>query len=121
MTVAYCKVHARLFDPTSNVWISGSQAWDDPLTHHPRDRCHHIAQEAVDAYIEAPRTDQGSRQRTRARCGVLLDVACAHEGCPEHHNDRLGDVCRYCATNERATQLPRRDLSRLFLATLEGV
>ena len=62
MTVAYCKVHARLFDPTSNVWISGYQAWADPLTHHPCDRCHHIAQEAVDAHIDAPRKAQGSRQ-----------------------------------------------------------
>jgi hypothetical protein len=78
MTVAYCKVHERLFDPTQNVWISGYQAWDDPLTHHPCDRCQHIAQEAVDEQIDAPRKAQGSRQaeemrplRRAPRCGLF--------------------------------------------------
>ena len=118
MTVAYCKVHARLFDPTSNVWISGYQAWADPLTHHPCDRCHHIAQEAVDAHIDAPRKAQGSRQaeemrplRRAPRCGLCS------RGMSGHHNERLGDVCRYCATNERETSLHRRDLSLRLLST----
>ena len=64
------------------------------------------------------RHKEAGRQRKCARCGVLLDVACSHEGCPGHHNERLGDVCRYCATNERETSLHLRDLSLRFLSTL---
>ena len=64
------------------------------------------------------RDKEAGRPRKCARCGVLLDVACTHEGCPGHHNDRLGNVCRYCATNERETRLHLHDLSHLFLSTL---
>src|SRR5215813_15270685 len=35
------------------------------------------------------------------RCDILLDVPCAHPGCAGHHNESWGDVCVYCATNER--------------------
>jgi len=34
-------------------------------------------------------------------CDILLDVPCTHPGCAGHHNDSRGDVCVYCATNER--------------------
>ena len=36
-------------------------------------------------------------------CDILLDVACAHPTCTGHQNESLGDMCVYCATNERET------------------
>jgi hypothetical protein len=36
-----------------------------------------------------------------ALCGILLDVPCTNPACDGHHNDSQGDVCVYCATNER--------------------
>jgi hypothetical protein len=40
-------------------------------------------------------------QKKCALCHILLDVPCAHPGCPGHHNERRGDVCVYCATHQR--------------------
>jgi hypothetical protein len=42
------------------------------------------------------------RQRKKcASCGILLDVPCTNTACDGHHNESRGDVCAYCATNER--------------------
>ena len=34
-------------------------------------------------------------------CDILLDVPCSNPICDGHHNESMGDVCMYCATNER--------------------
>ncbi len=39
--------------------------------------------------------------KTCASCGILLDVSCPHPACDGHHNESVGEVCVYCATNER--------------------
>lgn len=36
-----------------------------------------------------------------AICTILLDVPCPHPLCPGHHNESVGDMCAYCASNER--------------------
>jgi hypothetical protein len=36
-----------------------------------------------------------------ALCGILLDVLCTNTACDGHHNESVGEVCRYCADNER--------------------
>ena len=56
-----------------------------------------------------------------ATCGICLDVSCPQEACPGHQNESLGNVCAYCATNERDKILNLRDLSSLFLSSLADV
>ena len=34
-------------------------------------------------------------------CSILLDIPCVTLGCPGHHNESVGEVCAYCAANER--------------------
>ena len=45
-------------------------------------------------------------------CEILLDVTCPNADCRGHQNESVGDLCVYCATNER------EHLS--FLRTLSG-
>ena len=40
--------------------------------------------------------------KTCASCAILLDVPCTNLACDGHHNASVGEVCVYCATNERA-------------------
>jgi len=35
-------------------------------------------------------------------CGILLDVPCTNPACTGHQNTPMGDLCYYCATNQRA-------------------
>jgi hypothetical protein len=35
------------------------------------------------------------------RCGIRLDVPCTNPVCDGHQNESRGEVCVYCATNER--------------------
>lgn len=57
-------------------------------------------------------------QKKCAICDILLDVACANPACAGHHNESMGDVCVYCATNERENMLFLRTLSHLLLSSL---
>jgi hypothetical protein len=58
-----------------------------------------------------PRTPQEVRKPKKcAHCGIRLDVPCTNPACDGHHNDSRGDVCVYCATNERTHIKPRHDL-----------
>ena len=36
-----------------------------------------------------------------ANCAILLDVLCTNPACDGHHNESVGNVCVYCATNGR--------------------
>ena len=49
------------------------------------------------------RHQEASMPKKCARCGIRLDVPCTNPVCDGHHNERRGDVCVYCATNERST------------------
>ena len=40
-----------------------------------------------------------------AICGILLDMPCPAFACPGHRNESVGEMCAYCATNERAEVL----------------
>jgi len=51
-------------------------------------------------------------------CDIRLDVPCAHPGCAGHHNDSRGDVCVYCATNERENMAYLRQVSRVYMSSL---
>ena len=53
-----------------------------------------------------------------ASCGILLDVPCPNPVCDGHHNESRGDVCTYCATNERDNLLFLRERSNPFHSSL---
>jgi hypothetical protein len=54
-------------------------------------------------------------------CGILLDAPCPNSACDGHHNESIGDVCVYCATNEREKTLFCREVSTLFFSSLGDV
>jgi hypothetical protein len=51
-------------------------------------------------------------------CEILLDVACANPLCAGHQNESRGDMCVYCATNERENMRFLHKLSHLFVSSL---
>ena len=51
-------------------------------------------------------------------CGILMDVPCTKANCDGHRNDSVGEVCRYCATNERRNTLFARESATLFFSSL---
>jgi len=51
-------------------------------------------------------------------CDILLDVPCANAVCGGHHNESRGDLCVYCATNEREHLLFLRPHTHLLLSSL---
>jgi len=53
-----------------------------------------------------------------ARCDIRLDVACANPVCAGHHNESTGDVCVYCATNERENMDYLRTCARFLASSL---
>lgn len=52
-------------------------------------------------------------------CSILLDIPCITLACPGHHNESVGDVCAYCARNEREDVLFFRNLFPSMLSNLE--
>jgi len=58
-------------------------------------------------------------QKKCAICDILLDVACANPACAGHHNESMGDVCVYCATNERENLDYLRKFSSFFASSLK--
>ena len=54
-----------------------------------------------------------------AICGILLDMPCPALACPGHRNERVGELCAYCATNERDEVLSLRHLSPSLVSSLE--
>jgi hypothetical protein len=51
-------------------------------------------------------------------CEILLDVPCANTVCGGHKNESRGDLCVYCATNEREHPLFLRPHTNLMLSSL---
>ena len=54
-----------------------------------------------------------------AICSILFDVSCPNPLCSGHHNGSVGDICAYCATNEREEVLFLRNLHPSLLSSLE--
>ena len=61
---------------------------------------------------------QAPRCRT---CEILLDMPCTNLVCDGHRNESIGDVCVYCATNERAKTLYFRAGATLFFSSLGDI
>jgi len=57
-------------------------------------------------------------QKKCATCDILLDVPCANSACDGHHNESIGDLCVYCATNERENMLYLRKFANFFVSSL---
>ena len=55
-----------------------------------------------------------------ALCSILLDVLCPVPGCPGHFNESVGDLCAYCANNQREEGLLLRNLAPSLVSSLEG-
>lgn len=53
-----------------------------------------------------------------ASCTILLDVSCPNTACDGHHNDSVGEVCVYCATNARTQRRFVRTLASPLFSTL---
>jgi len=51
-------------------------------------------------------------------CDILLDVPCPHAACRGHQNASVGDLCMYCATNERESLRFLHTLSDLWPSSL---
>ena len=51
-------------------------------------------------------------------CGIILDVPCTNPSCSGHRNERWGEVCVYCATEERKNTRFLWERSRFFVSGL---
>jgi hypothetical protein len=51
-------------------------------------------------------------------CHIVLDRLCPNPICPGHHSDSRGDLCAYCATNQRHAWLQHCELLSGFVSTL---
>jgi hypothetical protein len=58
-------------------------------------------------------------QKKCALCFILLDIPCVTLACPGHRNESVGDMCAYCAANEREEVLSLRNFSPSILSSLE--
>ena len=69
-----------------------------------------------------PRTQhEGRMSKKCAHCGIRLDVPCTNPACDGHHNDSMGDVCVYCATNERTRLGSLRKSSSPLVSCLSDI
>jgi len=50
-----------------------------------------------------------------------MDVPCTNAACDGHRNESVGEVCLYCATNERRKMLFSRALATLFFSSLGDI
>src|SRR4030095_11125459 len=62
--------------------------------------------------------DEARRATKCTRCGIRLDVPCTNPICDGHGNENHGNVCVYCATNERANRHFLRKLASPLFAAL---
>ena len=54
-----------------------------------------------------------------AICCILLDVPCSASTCAGHHNESVGDICAYCAANEREEVLLLGQIDPSIVSSLE--
>jgi len=50
-----------------------------------------------------------------------MDVPCPKANCDGHLNESVGEVCFYCATNERRKMLFSREIVTLFFSSLGDI
>ena len=50
-----------------------------------------------------------------------MDVPCTNAACDGHLNESVGEVCLYCATNERRNMLFSREIATLFFSSLGDI
>jgi hypothetical protein len=50
-----------------------------------------------------------------------MDVPCTNAACDGHLNESVGDVCLYCATNERRKMLFSHEIATLFFSSLGDI
>jgi len=65
--------------------------------------------------------EEALMQKKCATCDILLDVPCTNPACDGHHNESMGDVCMYCATNERENMLYLQKFVNLFFSSLGDI
>ena len=58
-------------------------------------------------------------QKKCLNCSILLDIPCVMLACPGHHNESVGEVCAYCAANEREEVLYIHTFAPSMLASFE--
>jgi hypothetical protein len=56
-----------------------------------------------------------------ALCGILLNVPCPNLACDGHQNESVGEVCRYCADNERGNRHFVHERSPLLVSSLRDL
>ena len=66
-----------------------------------------------------PHPREARMEKKCAICGILLDMPCPAFACPGHRNESVGELCAYCATNERDEVLSLRNLSPSLVSSLE--
>jgi hypothetical protein len=54
-------------------------------------------------------------------CGIILNVPCLNPVCPGHQNESRGDICAYCATNQRAQPLWLRESHTLLHSSIRDI
>jgi hypothetical protein len=54
-------------------------------------------------------------------CGIILDVPCLNPWCSGHQNASSGDICAYCATNQREQLLSPPEAQTLLHSSLREV
>jgi hypothetical protein len=52
------------------------------------------------------------------RCSIVLDLPCPNPLCTGQHSESMGELCRYCATNQRDAPLPPDEGLDLFVSSL---
>ena len=57
-------------------------------------------------------------QKKCAMCDILLDVPCPNPVCDSNHTESRGDICVYCATNERENLDYLRKFSHFLVSSL---
>ena len=126
MSLRYCSLHGRLFSYTYQCWVpfpeekihdikgyytllrtTQTEAFALQVVETGCDECAATCRRGWMSQSPSPRTKR-SRPPHEARmpkkcahCGIRLDVPCTNPACDGHHNESRGDVCVYCATNER--------------------
>ena len=58
-------------------------------------------------------------QKKCLNCSILLDIPCVTLACPGHHNESVGEVCAYCAANEREEVLFLPNFAPSLFASFE--
>ena len=54
-------------------------------------------------------------------CEILLDILCINPICIGHQNKNMGDICYYCATNQREIPYYINDFQSLLCSVLRDI